>query len=57
MFGRIARIDRQNGYAGTMRIGNTQVRFLGGPAGCLGMIVASILLSVALTVLVNLVLR
>ena len=57
MFDRIARIDRQNGYAGTMRIGNTQVRFLGGPAGCLGMIVASILLSVALTVLVNLVLR
>jgi hypothetical protein len=40
-----------------MRIGNTQVRLLGGPAGCLGMIVVSILLSVGLTVLLNLVLR
>ncbi|MEU4625878.1 hypothetical protein AB0G04_38630 [Actinoplanes sp. NPDC023801] len=40
-----------------MRIGNTQVRFLGGSAGCLGMIVVSILLSIGLTVLLNLVLR
>jgi hypothetical protein len=39
-----------------MRIGNAQVRFLGGPGGCLAMIVLSVLLSVALTVLVNLVL-
>jgi hypothetical protein len=40
-----------------MRIGNTHVGFLGGPAGCLGMIVVSILLSVGLTVLLNLLLR
>jgi hypothetical protein len=40
-----------------MRIGNMQVRFFGGPAGCLGMIVVSILLSVGLTVLLNLFLR
>jgi len=39
-----------------MRIGNTEVRFLGGGLGCLTMIVVSILLSVLLTVLVNLVL-
>jgi len=39
-----------------MRIGNTEVRFLGGGLGCLAMIVVSILLSVLLTVLVNLVL-
>ncbi|MEU4216414.1 hypothetical protein [Actinoplanes sp. NPDC026623] len=40
-----------------MRIGNTEVRFLGGPAGCLGMIVMSVLLSIVLTVLLNLLLR
>jgi hypothetical protein len=40
-----------------MRIGNSQIRFLGGPAGCLGMIAVSILLSVGLTVLLNLLLR
>jgi hypothetical protein len=40
-----------------MRIGNTEVRFLGGPAGCLGMIVVSLLLSVVLTLLLNFVLR
>jgi hypothetical protein len=39
-----------------MRIGNTEVRFLGGGLGCLTMIVLSILLSVLLTVLANLVL-
>ena len=39
-----------------MRIGNTEVRFLGGGLGCLTMIVVSVLLSVLLTVLVNLVL-
>jgi hypothetical protein len=39
-----------------MRIGNTEVRFLGGGLGCLTMIVVSILLSVLLTVLVNVVL-
>jgi hypothetical protein len=40
-----------------MRFGNTQVRFFGGPAGCLAMIVVSVLLSVGLTVLLNLLLR
>ncbi|BAL88190.1 hypothetical protein AMIS_29700 [Actinoplanes missouriensis 431] len=40
-----------------MRIGNTQVRVLGGPLGCLGMIAVSILLSIGLTVLLNLLLR
>ena len=39
-----------------MRIGNTQVRFLGGPLGCLGMILLSVLASVLLTVLLNTVL-
>jgi hypothetical protein len=39
-----------------MRIGNSQVRFLGGGLGCLTMIVLSVLASVVLTVLVNLVL-
>jgi hypothetical protein len=39
-----------------MRIGNTEVRFLGGGLGCLTMIVLSILLTVLLTVLANLVL-
>jgi hypothetical protein len=39
-----------------MRIGNTEVRFFGGPAGCLAMIVISVLASVVLTVLLNLVL-
>jgi hypothetical protein len=36
-----------------MRIGNTEVRFLGGPAGCLGMLLLSVLVSIALTVLLN----
>lgn len=39
-----------------MRIGNTEVRVLGGGIGCLTMIVLSVLVSVILTVLVNLVL-
>jgi hypothetical protein len=39
-----------------MRIGNTEVRFLGGGLGCLTMILLSIVASVVLTVLVNLVL-
>jgi hypothetical protein len=39
-----------------MRIGGTEVRFLGGPVGCLMMIVLSVLASVVLTVLLNLVL-
>jgi hypothetical protein len=44
------------GYGRVMRIGNTEVRFLGGPAGCLTMVVLSVLASVVLTVLLNLVL-
>ena len=40
-----------------MRMGNTEVRFLGGGAGCLGMILISIVLSVLLTVGLNLLLR
>lgn len=39
-----------------MRIGNTEVRFLGGGLGCLTMILLSIVASVVLTVLINLVL-
>jgi len=40
-----------------MRIGNTEVRILGGWAGCLTMILVSVLLSVLLTVVLNLLLR
>ena len=36
-----------------MRIGNTEVRFLGGPLGCLGMILLSVVASILLTVVVN----
>lgn len=39
-----------------MRIGNSEVRVLGGGLGCLTMIVLSVLASVVLTLLVNLVL-
>jgi hypothetical protein len=39
-----------------MRIGNADIRFLGGPMGCLLMLLFSVLASIALTVLVNLVL-
>jgi hypothetical protein len=39
-----------------MRIGNSEVRFLGGGLGCLTMIVLSVVASVVLTVLINLVL-
>ena len=40
-----------------MRLGNWEIRPLGGGPGCLGMILVSIILSVLLTVLLNLVLR
>ncbi|HET8767175.1 MAG TPA: hypothetical protein VFM86_07590 [Pedococcus sp.] len=40
-----------------MRIGNVDVRPLGGAAGCLTMILVSVLLSVLLTVGLNLLLR
>jgi hypothetical protein len=40
-----------------MRIGNTEVRPLGGGLGCLGMILISLVLSVLLTVGLNLLVR
>jgi hypothetical protein len=40
-----------------MRIGNVEVRPLGGSLGCLAMIAGSLLLSLVCTVLVNLLLR
>ena len=40
-----------------MRIGNVDVRPLGGAAGCLTMLLVSVLLSVLLTVGLNLLLR
>jgi hypothetical protein len=40
-----------------VRIGDVQVRPLGGGAGCLGMLLFSILASVILTVIVNLIAR
>ena len=44
------------GYGVAMRIGNTEVRIAGGGLGCLLMILLSVVASVVLTVLVNLVL-
>ena len=40
-----------------MRLGNTEIRPLGGAPGCALMILGSLLLSVVLTVLLNLLLR
>ncbi|BCJ78186.1 hypothetical protein ACFQY4_07310 [Catellatospora bangladeshensis] len=40
-----------------MRIGNTEVRPLGGAWGCLAMILVSILLSVVCTIGLNLIIR
>ena len=40
-----------------MRMGNMEVRPLGGGAGCLGMLLFSILASVILTVILNLIAR
>jgi hypothetical protein len=40
-----------------MRIGNVEIRPLGGGAGCLLMLLASLVLSVLLTIIVNLLLR
>ena len=36
-----------------MRFGNTRIEFLGGRAGCLTMLVISVVASVLLTVLLN----
>jgi hypothetical protein len=41
------------GYPRRMRIGNTEVRFLGGPVGCLLMLLVSVAASILLTVLLN----
>jgi hypothetical protein len=40
-----------------MRIGRTEVQFLGGAPGCLAMLAFSVLASVLLTVVLNLALR
>ena len=40
-----------------MRIGDTEIRPLGGAPGCLAMLLFSILASVLLTVVVNLLIR
>ena len=40
-----------------MRMGNTEVRALGGAPGCLAMILISIVASVLLTVVLNMLLR
>jgi hypothetical protein len=40
-----------------VRIGNVEIQPLGGGAGCLAMLLISILASVLLTVIINLVLR
>jgi hypothetical protein len=40
-----------------MRIGNTDIRFLGGAPGCLAMLLFSFLASVLLTIILNLLLR
>ncbi len=40
-----------------MRMGNVEIRPLGGGAGCLGMLLFSILASVLLTIIVNVLLR
>jgi hypothetical protein len=40
-----------------VRIGNTDVRPLGGAPGCLAMLLVSVLASVLLTIVVNLLLR
>ena len=46
------------GYVVRMRIGrNTEIRPVGGAAGCLVMILVSVLLSIFLTVFVNLLLH
>ena len=48
---------RSPGHPGAMRFGNVEIRALGGGFGCLLMLLFSLLASVVLTVLVNLLLR
>ncbi len=45
------------GYAGGMRLGNVEIRPLGGGVGCLAMVVGSIVLSVLCTLGANLLVR
>ncbi len=45
------------GNTAAMRMGNMEVRPLGGAPGCLAMILISIIASVVLTVLLNLISR
>ena len=40
-----------------MRFGNTEVRFLGGGPGCAAMIAISVIASVVLTILLNVLIR
>ena len=40
-----------------MRIGNTEIQPLGGAPGCLAMLLFSVVASVVLTILVNVILR
>lgn len=40
-----------------MRLGNWEVRPLGGPMGCVGMVLLSVVLSVLGTILLNLLIR
>jgi hypothetical protein len=44
------------GHSGCMRLGNVEIRPLGGGLGCLLMVLFSVIASVVLTVLVNLLL-
>jgi hypothetical protein len=48
---------RRDGDAADMRMGRYDVQPLGGGLGCLGMLLFSLLASVVLTVIVNLLLR
>jgi hypothetical protein len=48
---------RSPGQPGAMRFGNVEIRPLGGGLGCLLMLLFSLLASVVLTVLLNLLLR
>jgi hypothetical protein len=57
-------LDRSTGFAApvaghsyAMRLGNLEVRPLGGGLGCLFMVLFSVIASVVLTLLVNLLLR
>jgi hypothetical protein len=45
------------GHPGAMRFGNVEIRPLGGGLGCLAMILFSVLASVLLTVVANLLLN